>query len=292
MFDRWRSWFPRSFAYSRFKEHHTEINDLYWSLVPVAGFAEYLARHAPLGATPTSLFHVSGVNARRVSPDLNGWQRNFSDFQNWVRLSSLLSALSYFESYFSTASTLALRSDPLLRFDQSKALDGTIWLKKRVKDDVSTYVTPLVKGEWPTRISAYRGLFGTIPSTLQNEIGRLDQMRLLRNGVAHSFGRDARFFEDPMIHAGQPARLSEQRLQEWLSTIEACAEAVDQHLFPSHIGEFELIWRYHRWRYEPRNPLDRTYTSSRAFSRVITRDYGTGPGGIFCKELIAYYDAL
>lgn len=290
-FDRWNSWFPRSFAHLRFKEHHTEINDLYWSLAPAAGYTDHLARHAASGSTPEGLFHASGPNARRIAPTLNEWRSNFANFQNWTRLSSLLSALSYFESYVSTASTLALRSDPLLRFGQSKAVDGTSWLKKGVRDDVSARVVPLVKGEWPARISAYRDLFGAVPALLQQQVGKLERMRQLRNGVAHSFGRDPAFFEDPMVHAGEPTRLSEKRLQDWLAIVEACAEVIDNHLFRSHIGEFELIWRYHRWKDQPRDPLDRGHISSAAFSRATIRTFGSGPGRAFCKDLIAFYNA-
>ncbi|WP_147290421.1 hypothetical protein [Pannonibacter phragmitetus] len=92
-FDRWNSWFPRSFAYARFKDHHTEINDIYWSFVPVACCSEHQARHATLGTTPATLFHASGPDVRRIAPSIQEWRRNFEKFQNWVRLSSLLSAL-------------------------------------------------------------------------------------------------------------------------------------------------------------------------------------------------------
>src|SRR5436190_1500701 len=133
-FERWKSWFERSRAFHRFKAHHTEINDLYWALAPAAGYTKYLSRHAPVGTTPTTLFHVGGVHARRIAPNLPVWNRHFRDFENWVRLSMLVSALSYLETYISTIVTTALRSDPLLRYGQSRAIDGTLWLKKHVKD--------------------------------------------------------------------------------------------------------------------------------------------------------------
>ena len=291
-FNRWSSWFPRSFAYARFREHHTEINELYWSLAPAAGYTDYLARHASAGTTPDALFHATGPNARRISPSIDQWRLHFSKFQNWTRLSTLVSAMSYFESYISTVSTLALRSDPLLRFGQSMVVDGTSWLKANVPDDVSARIVQLVKGTWPARLSAYRGLFGHAPPQLTNRLSELERMRQLRNGVAHSFGRDPAYFEDPMVPAGEPVRLSERRLLGWLSIIEECAEAVDDQLFRSHIGEFELVWRYHRWKDQPREAIDKRYSKSAAFSRVLVRGFGSGPGRGFCKGLIAYYDAI
>ncbi|RYB01450.1 hypothetical protein D3272_26125 [Lichenibacterium ramalinae] len=188
--------------------------------------------------------------------------------------------------------TLALRSDPLLRFNQSRAVDGTLWVKRGVADEVSGFVTPLVKGEWPQRCSAYRTLFGSIPAVLNSHVGDLDQMRKMRNGVAHSFGREAAFFEDPVIHAGWPVRLQEGRLQGWLAIVEAVAAAIDGHLYPAHLGDFELVWRYHRWRHEPRHIDDLRYEAPVAFCRTINRDFGEGLGRDHCRALVTYYDGV
>ena len=292
MFDRWTGAFRNSFALRRFSEHQTEINRLYWSLVPVAGFAGYHARHAAANATPSSVFHASGPNARRIAADLPSWQRDFSELNNWVRLSALVSMLSYFETYVSTVATLALQSDPLLRFNQSRTVDGTLWLKRAVVDDVSGIVTPLVKGTWPQRCSAYRTLFGSVPPVLETHVGDLDQMREMRNGVAHSFGREPKFFENPMVHAGQSVRLQEERLQSWLAIVDEVARAIDGHLYPAHLGDFELVWRYHRWMHEPRHIDDRGYAASAAFCRTINRDFGEGLARDHCQALIAHYDGV
>lgn len=292
MFDRWTGAFRDSFALRRFKEHQTEINRLYWSLAPVAGFASYHARHASAGATPASVFFASGPNAHRIAVDLPAWHHDFAELSNWVRLSALVSLLSYLETYLSTVATLALRSDPLLRFNQSRAVDGTLWLKRGVNDNVSSLVTPLVKGKWPERCGAYRTLFGNVPAILNAHVGDLDQMREMRNGVAHSFGRGAKFFEDPVVHAGQPVKLQEKRLQGWLAIVEGTAAAIDGHLYPTHLGNFELVWRYHRWLQEPRHVDDRGYTAPAAFCRTINRDFSEGLGRDHCQALVAYYDEV
>lgn len=292
MFDRWTGAFRNSFALRRFKEHQTEINRLYWSLVPAAGFAEYHARHAPTSATPTSVFYASGPNARRIAADLDAWKRDFCELQNWVRLSALVSLLSYLETYVSTVATLALRSDPLLRFKQSRNVDGILWLKRGVNDDVSSLITPLVKGSWPQRCSAYLNLFGIVPESLSASIGDLDEMRAMRNRVAHSFGREAKYFEDTVVNAGQAARLQEKRLQKWLAIVEEVAAAIDSHLYPAHLGNFELVWRYHRWRDELRHDDDCGYQDSAAFCRTINRDFGEGLQREYCGALVAYYNGV
>jgi len=292
MFDRWTGAFRTSFTLRRFNEHHTEINRLYWSLAPAAGFTSYLARRAPVGTVPTTLFHATGPNARRIASDLPAWRRDFAEFNNWVRLSALVSLLSYLETYLSTIATLALRSDPLLRFNQSRAVDGTLWLKRGVVDDVSDFVTPIVKGKWTQRRSAYQTLFGRVPARLDAHIGDLDEMREMRNGVAHSFGRGAEFFEDPVVHAGRPVRLQEARLQRWLGIVEAVAVEIDDHLYPAHLGDFELVWRYHRWQREPRHADDLGYDAPAAFCRTINRDFGEALGRDHCRALVTYYDRV
>lgn len=292
VFQRWDPWFPCSRAYHRFRQHQTEINDLYWSLPPVAGYAEYIARRAVDTEEATKLFHAVGPNARRIAPTVGIWKHNFSNFQNWVRLSALMSAVSYLESYISTIIILALRSDPLLRYGQSRTVDGTTWLKRGVKDDVQDLVVPCVKGDWTSRISSFQRLFGGVPATLTHHVGDLERMRNLRNGIAHSFGRDPRFFEDPIVSSGKPERLAEERLQQWLGIISDCALAIDQQVHHNHIGDFEIVWQYHRWREIPRTGRERRYDPHAALSREIIRTYGTGPGRDYCKQLIKYYDNL
>ena len=289
-FDRWKSWYGAIRPYARFKGHHTEINKLYWSFVPTAGYVKYLERHAPAGTETATLFHASGPNVHRLQLTARDWLASFKEFENWTRLSALLSALSDLETYISTAVTLALRSDPLLRFGQSRAIDGAAWVKKSVTDDVSEYVTDCVKGQWSKRIASYRRLFGLVPGALTASEGDLERMRNIRNGVAHGFGRDLRIFDDPLnMKDGPQERLSEAELLGWLGAIEQVAVAIEAHLLQSHIGNFELLWHFHRWRALPREKLDRRYTEAVAFSRFLNRSFGSTPGREYCKEVERYY---
>ena len=116
---------------------------------------------------------------------------------------------------------------------------------------------------------------------------------MIRNGVAHSFGRDNRYFEDPLVDASTRAeRLSETTLLNWLGVIDQAAAAVDQHLLPQHVGEFELLWHYHRWQALPRAQREPGNGEWRAFSRHINRTFGMTPGPTFCRQLRGYYDLL
>lgn len=292
-FQRWHSWYRTSRAFTRFKEHHTEINSHYWSLAPIGSYAKYLQRHSVAGTPTAVLFHASGPHAHRLEPLADGWSKNFKEFENWTRLSALLSALSYLETYTSTAVTLALRSDPLLRFGQSRAIDGIAWIKRSVADDVSDLVAGCVKGEWSKRLASYRKLFGTVPTQLTALGGNLDRMRNVRNGVAHSFGRDHNLFEDPLRLATDRAeRLSEPTLLGWLGDIEQAASAVDEHLLRGHLGDFELLWHFHRWRGLPRSEREPKYVEATAFSRFLNRTFGSAPGRDYCRQLERYYDQI
>lgn len=291
-FERWASWFERSRSFQRFKLHHTEINQLYWSLAPVGSCARYLSRNARDDDRPADVFHATGPHARRLAPSIKEWKSDFKEYENWARLSMLVSALSYFEAYTSTVVTLALRSDPLARFGDSKAIDGVSWLKKEMSDDTSELVIACVKGEWSKRFSGYHRLFTTIPHGLAELEGSLEKMRILRNGSAHSFGRSPSYFEDPLASAGAPERISEELLLEYLGNIEKAAIAIDEHILPAHLGEFDLLMLYHSWQKLPRAEKEPKYLEATAFSRQINRLFGQTPGRAFCKELIAHYAKL
>jgi hypothetical protein len=205
----------------------------------------------------------------------------------------LLSALSYLETYISTAITLALRSDPLLRFGQSRTVDGVAWIKRSVSDDVSDFVTGCVKGEWSKRLASYQKLFGTVPAQLTALEGDLDRMRNIRNGVAHSFGRDHNLFEDPLRMAEDRAvRLTEATLLQWLGNIEQAAGAIDEHLLRAHLGDFELLWHFKRWGELPRSEKEPRYAETTAFARFLSRTFGSTPGREYCRQLARYYEQV
>ena len=133
-FDRYQMWLGSTWAYQRFRGHQTEVNDLYWSFVPAAGFADYLARHSARDTGTATLFHATGPDVRRLAPMAEEWRRHFREFQNWVRLAALLSAASYLEVYIRGAVTVALQSDPLVRFGRPRMMDGTTWLKQGMRE--------------------------------------------------------------------------------------------------------------------------------------------------------------
>ncbi|HEY2541078.1 MAG TPA: hypothetical protein VGI28_16525 [Stellaceae bacterium] len=291
-FDRYGMWLGSTWAYRRFKLHHTEINDLYWSFAPVAGYADYLARHATPAATPTTLFFATGPDARRLAPSVGKWQQDLKEFQNWVRLASLLSVVSYFEIYMRDAITIALRSDPLARFGRPKMMDGVTWLKEGLRDHVEPLIRDCLMREWPKRIRAYRTLFGSVPSEITGNVPALENIRSVRNSVGHTFGRNPVSTRGDILRVGVTAsqRLAEARFKRWLGLIDELAGAIDRHLGPKHIGEFETLLLYHHWKDEPRIGRAKSFTEQRAFSRKLHDISGSTPGTEFSRLLIRHYN--
>jgi len=294
-FSRYGNWLGKSWAYAVFCEHQTEVNRLYWSFVPAADFCGYAARRADPGADLEVLFHAESAHVRRMAPDNDTWQTDFRDFENWVRLNMVMGMVSYFEIFMKSLLTTALKSDPAAPKGKPHAVDGLYFLKRDLQDVLSEDITPCLKGNWPSRLSHYRRIFGTLPPFLDQGgvVSDLDEIRTFRNGVGHTFGRAIdRYPYDLSSRAIPMQRLSQNRLQKWLALMGDVALAVEEHLRPAHIGEYELLEYYHFWKNEPRIGKEKSFTRERAFARAVKGQLGSGPPLDFCGALISYYDSL
>lgn len=292
LFDRSKLWLGSTWSYRHFRQHHTEINRLYWSFAPAAGYTDYIARHAKARSETAALFHASGPDAQRIPSSIEEWLGSFKDFNNWVRLASALSAASYLELYFRSVVAAALLADPLCRFGKPLLMDGVAWLKHGLRDDIRPLVRNCVVGEWPRRAAEYKKLFKVVPAEIVDNLTDLEQLRKIRNVVGHAFGRPLKRLDDPITPGSESsARLSERQFKSWLGVIERIAKSVDRHLGRVHIGEFETLWYFHRWRMLPRSNTERKYTEPRAFARELNRLFGRGPGHKYCCQLIEYYNS-
>lgn len=264
---------------------------MYWAFAPTAGYASYIARHSQKNISPIQLFHASGPDIRRLSNSIPAWQKDFRDFENWMRLAALLSAASYFEIYMRMVITCALLSDPLARFGKPRVLDGVIWLKHGMVDDFSSIVRSCVQGDWRSRLEHYKNLFGTVPTFLTQNMSELEALRKQRNNVGHAFGRNLTDHIDPLaFEAEPPTKLKEEKFKETLALIEQSASAIDAHLHRDFIGEFEALLFYHRWRNIPRSGRHSSLPEERALSRSLAiKLTQSPPGRDFCKELIDFY---
>jgi len=287
-FSREKNYIGTTWAFSAFVKHHTEINNMYWSFVPAWSFTHYIARNSK-NTTPESLFHASGPDVHRLDHSIPRFIHNYELLANWVRLSALVSTLSYFETYMKKVVTLSLMSDPGIRFSKSRAIEGVSWIKSGIKDDLDPLVIPCLKGDWSSRIKAYKRLFSSVPPSLEAEKDNLNALRILRNKVGHSYGRSLN--TELLETAISPmSRLSEENLKDCLELVFNIVRDVDTQLLTSHIGCFEEALFFHNWRNELKGTqrLDEGKYLRKALARELD---GRTSGASYCRELAAFYHA-
>lgn len=287
-FSRHTNYLGMTWAFSAFVKHHTEINNMYWSFVPTWSFTHYLARKNK-DTTPELLFHASGPDVHRLDHSIPRFIHNYELLANWVRLSTLVSTLSYFETYVKKVVTLSLMSDPAVRFGKSRAIEGISWIKSEMKDDLAPLVTPCLKGDWSSRIKAYKRIFSSAPQSLVKDKCKLDELRVLRNKVGHSYGRSLKT-ELLETTIAPMSRLSEESLKDCLELVFKIAEDIDAQLLTGHIGCFEEALYFHNWRNQLKGTqrLDEGKHLRKALAIELG---GRSPDTNYCQDLAAFYHA-
>lgn len=289
-FDRWTPWyFGSSWALRLFVAHHTELNDLYWAHEPAARFATKQLRRQQPGTSPAEALGFSGVDEGRLAPSVDLWEKSYTTFRTWVRVSALSALSSYFEIYLKTIATLAIESDPGAPRGASRRIDGAVLLKYGAPASSADVTKGLVIGEWSSRLKSYKKLFGSIPRPLQHLEGDLERLRRLRNDAGHKFGRDmkeedyrCRMSPVPMTNVGL------QALKKHLGAVDQAARAIDSHLASQHVGAYEMVYFYHLRRNDTMEPGNHVRKLKKALGQIL----GVGPSREYCQELKAYYEGL
>lgn len=262
---------------------------MYWSFVPTWSHAHYLARHAGV-AKPGDVFHASGPDTRRLAASMPDFISHFKGLANWVRLSILLSALSYFEVYVRRIVRLSLWSDPAVQFGKSKAIDGVSWIKRELKNDLDTLIVSCVKGTWQSRIASLEKIFSSAPRITEEKLALLDELRILRNKVGHMYGRNET--DDPHIFKNNTPmiKLSEEELKNQLQLIFDVAIDTDRFFLERHIGSFELLLYFHKWR-AARTKYN-AHTEAREFKREVNRQKTSRNLSLkYFEEMVLHYES-
>ncbi|SDG10122.1 hypothetical protein SAMN05216241_105132 [Limimonas halophila] len=266
---------------------------MYWASVSASEFADYKARHADQVSNAHDIFCVSGGNARRVPRDIDNWRASFSNFKKWLRLSCLVMAHSYFETYMRNIISLALYSDPGIHFNKPKLIDGINLVKYGGSLDVEDSVKRLVKGAWEDRIMNYEALFSRAPDKVKNNQEKLDELRKKRNRVAHHFGRMENVTDKLIdIESGSAEGISEENLKRALELFGALVADFDQQLMENHIGSFEDIWNFCEFKNEFWRRYGRTTIEPAEFKNELYRKTKIRPNISYCRHLIAYYESI
>ncbi|WP_199621002.1 hypothetical protein [Paenibacillus alkalitolerans] len=290
MFPRWQCTTGNTFAYRLFKKHHTEINNLYWSHMLAANRTLNIVKKADKGMKPTTVFSASKKYMKRLPATLQQWEHDFKDFNNWVRLSAAMAINGYMEIYLRKICALAIESNPGIIIGAPGAIDGLALLKSRPSHDYSEYAVHLTKGDWNSRIGFYEKLFGEAPGKLKDYSKELNELRKMRNGVGHSFGRAMEDYDTGLHLQIKPMmRLSEERFLNWLRMADEVTLAIDNHLKDTHIGNYELLLYYHTWDGDNDGDAD---DESEVLQERLSHEAGTTLERRFLQEMIEYYREL
>jgi hypothetical protein len=287
-FQRLHPWQNQTWAYFLFKRHHTELNAMYWAYTPTLIEAKKQISVSPR-QSPAITFGL-GPATQLVWQDVVAWRNSIDMFENWVRLSALMSISGYFEIYLRKVVSLALESDPGVQYGKSQAVDGFTFKKHESRYSFFKQARNCVEGDWNQRLSAYQRFFSKTPPLLLSSVRELENIRIMRNGVGHAFGRGTTEYQSHThVRPKEMASLDEAKLKDWLGIIDNLAQEIDKHLGLDHIGEYESLCFYHEWQPEP---TDVGMKRERALNKSFSRWLGAGPGIDFCRELIRYYNGL
>lgn len=288
-FRRWSPALGKTWAFRLFERHHTEINDFYWAHVAALRKTFSSCKKNKRSDPCDSIFNLPPEHARRLFTNLGEWSIAYDSFDNWTRLNCLVAATGYLEIYIKTAVRLALESDPGVMVGCSRKIDGAEPLKKRVHYSFKDDSVPCVRGDWQSRIASYKRLFGACPAIVEDNVADLEFIRKTRNGVAHTFGRSVDDYDS--LAQAKPRGLTilkQAQFTKVLGLIEEVAKAVEAHLGPNHIGDYESVYFLHRWLNQ--NPF--VQKTNKALRIEFVKLHNSSVGKPYSSEIREYYSKL
>lgn len=248
---RWDSPFSHSFAHRLFRQHFTELNDMYWSFVPAANKTEQQIKKEERGkgTQPIDFFVVHDEDDRRIAGSFDAWERYYHLFQHFTRQNMILALNSCFEVYLRSIVMLAIESKPGVIFSSKDSIDGAQLLKcskSYVKysngNPFNKHVQSICSGTWDSRVKNYKKLFGAAPDKLEQSKADLDSMRKLRNKIAHQFGRYESKDIIPVVINAQPiCPISHKSLLKYFALVDEVEFSIDKHLTKDFIGSYEVL---------------------------------------------------
>lgn len=231
---------------------------------------------------------------RDLFSNLKDWSNGFNELENWVNLNALVAISSNLETYMATIIELALESDVGVVYGMTHRIDGIEILKKGNKDPFNRpeAIEACTKRDWSSRLSAYKKYFGRCPKYLLNKVSELEEIRNLRNSVAHAFGRDISASRKQGELTTLPiSRLQRDRFHFLQAVVWRSAKAIDAHLNTFHIGEYQALLFFHNI-YEDLNQSVHPNQRAIELKKRLGRFGDQAPGKEFCKGLVQYYEAL
>jgi hypothetical protein len=292
-FDRWTPIHETCFPYIVFKKYATELKRLDMSYEASRRYTySQLKKEGALWDDKASKFLYTNKNDEIT---IKNWSNTFEDFDNWFRLNKLLAMSSYFETYIAAITSLSLESDPGLLIGCPHCIDG-IKLKKTgispiSQDDMKEHLKRCTKGDWMSRTSYMKKLFGEIPQSLSEKLSELEKIRNLRNKIGHAFGRDIEDARDTTIITIQPMeRLTKESYIRFQHIIDHIARDINNELMKNHIGNYQHLSFYHK-KFDELSKYD-IKNRTKALKKMYGQDINNPISKKFCDWIINYYQTL
>lgn len=295
-FDRWKPRNRFSWAWRVFKKHNTELLRMYTCFDNSKKYTYQNLGKASSGwkDLPTKHFSFSKRWEYEQFKDLKDWSSAYNELENWINLNALVAISSSLETYMATIIPMAIESDVGVLYGTPRRIDG-IEIVKHGGDKPFNFedvVISCTKGSWQSRLNSYEKLFGKVPKYLLGQISDLEKIRVLRNDVAHAFGRDIEASRKKgMLTTEAAHRLSRDRTIKLQGTVWKAAKAIDAHLHNFHIGEYQSLLFYHDL-YPTLNHMVHPSIRAMDLKKAIGRHGDIPAGKEFCKGLVAYYEGL
>lgn len=288
-FNRNTLFYHKSLAFRLFKRHHTHFNDIYWAHKTTYAHT-FSGTSAYKVSNPASDMFPKEKGSSRGERELGEWGRWYSDFDSWSRMASVVAIAGYLETYIAQIATAALESSPSLVFGGGPKVDGAQFLKHNKKYDLYSHTESLTRGDWQSRISAYKKFFGSCP--FEHRIKDLEKLRKLRNNAGHSFGRDIKsmkFAGDWQVK--KLTKIEDKKIELFLELVETVAESIEEQIAEKYVGQYELVRAYHNWIKTVKNPLNngKTPLHKKFSSHIYDMTSSSYPAA---KQLIKYYNDL
>lgn len=292
--ERWKAKNPTSASLRIFRQYDVEIRRFMASF-----YASQKYTYSQLGKKGSlwtdkakDCFSIGTIDENLT---LGMWQSDYKKFNLWIRLNFLMSTCSFFETYIDSVITESIQSDPGIMLGCSRIIDGIRLMKYNnefKKDEFEDKIIDCVKGDWNSRLSGLYHLFPDMPTCFKDNLSDLEHVRILRNEVAHAFGRDINESRNYELNQIQPMRpLSIKTCGHYHHIMFKIAREFDEYLMNNHIGNYEPLLYYHR--------LYSTIADKEKGDKLMTFKKSIGKDKIgrlisksLCRQIIMYYDSL
>ena len=290
--DRWKPLNKNSWPYRIYKKYDTELHRMIASYVSASKYTYSHLKNDGATFSDKACKYFPFVPNERLS--LKNWSDDFNLFYNWIFLNSLMAISSYFETYLASIIKESIESDPGLLLGCTQSIDGIKLLKyghSLRNNDIESVIVNCTKGDWNSRISHMRTLFGSVPTIMDENISKLERIRKMRNEIAHAFGRDIDKARDYTNIVVSPMHtIPSKRFYEYSILIGNIVQQVDIQLVANNIGNFEPLYHFH-------NLYPQIKDKNKGEKLVILKKHiGRNDINLFskddCRRLIMYYENL